>query len=141
MAVPGPVTSALSAGCHQLLRDRPDAVLVTSAAEILEQVGPMGMFAARTSGPVHRRDLLGPLVSRVLDAVPVQHAAELDRIATTAGMRVDATEAALAALAAQNLVEVVDGRWRMTGVGRSERRAAGPTRPGSVEVELPLAGW
>ena len=61
MAVPGPVTSTLSAGCHQLLRDRPDAVLVTKTDEVIEQVGALGEFAERVSGPVRRRDLLGPI--------------------------------------------------------------------------------
>jgi hypothetical protein len=34
MAVPGPVTSAMSAGCHALIRDR-RAACVTSAADII----------------------------------------------------------------------------------------------------------
>ena len=37
MAVPGAITSAASAGCHQLIRD--GAVLVTSAADVFELVG------------------------------------------------------------------------------------------------------
>jgi DNA processing protein len=36
MAVPGPITAASSAGCHQLIRD--GAVLVTSAADVFELV-------------------------------------------------------------------------------------------------------
>lgn len=36
LAVPGPITSAASAGCHQLIRD--GAVLVTSAEEVLELI-------------------------------------------------------------------------------------------------------
>jgi len=36
MALPGPVTSAASAGCHQLIRD--GAVLITSAADVFELV-------------------------------------------------------------------------------------------------------
>jgi DNA processing protein len=35
MAVPGPVTSAMSAGCHQLIREH-GAALVTSAADVLQ---------------------------------------------------------------------------------------------------------
>jgi DNA processing protein len=137
MAVPGPVTSTLSAGCHQLLRDRPDTVLVTKTDEVLEQVGPMGEFAERVSGPVRRRDLLGPAVSRVLDAVPVQRAAPAPKIAATAGMRVDAVEAALAALSVHGLVEAAAGGWRMTTLGRSERRAA----VGDPREQLPLGWW
>jgi DNA recombination-mediator protein A len=37
MAVPGPVTSALSAGCHELIRER-GAAYVTSAADVLTHV-------------------------------------------------------------------------------------------------------
>jgi DNA processing protein len=137
MAVPGPVTSTLSAGCHQLLRDRPDTVLVTKTDEVLEQVGPMGQFAERVTGPVRRRDLLGPTVSRVLDAVPVRNAAAVGRIAITAGMRVDAVAAALAALAVHGLVEQADGAWRMTSLGREERRHDA----GAGREELPLGWW
>jgi DNA processing protein len=137
MAVPGPVTSTLSAGCHQLLRDRPDTVLVTKVDEVLEQVGPMGEFAERVSGPVRRRDLLGPAISRVFDAVPVNKAAPAARIATTAGMRVDAVAAALAALGVHGLVEESDSAWRMTSLGRSERRHVA----GDGRDELPLGWW
>jgi DNA processing protein len=135
MAVPGPVTSTTSAGCHQLLRDRPDTILVTKVDEIIEQVGPMGEFAERVSGPVRRRDLLGPTVSRVLDAVPVMKTAPVASIATTAGMRVDAVAAALAALAVHGLVEESSDGWKMTRLGRDERRAD------SGAEELPLGWW
>jgi DNA processing protein len=41
MAVPGPVTSAQSAGCHRIIREWAGA-LVTSAADALEMVTPLG---------------------------------------------------------------------------------------------------
>ena len=41
MAVPGPVTSDLSAGCHQIVREW-QGVLVTSAAEVIEHLTPIG---------------------------------------------------------------------------------------------------
>jgi DNA processing protein len=42
MAVPGPVTSDLSAGCHQIIREW-QGVLVTSAAEVIEHLSPAGV--------------------------------------------------------------------------------------------------
>jgi len=138
MAVPGPITSTPSAGCHQLLRDRPDTVLVTKTDEVLEQVGALGEFAERVSGPVRRRDLLGPTVSRVLDAVPVMKRAPVPRIALTAGMTVDAVAAALAALAVQGLVDAEGDLWGMTTLGRRERRADSTPDAGA---ELPLGWW
>ncbi|HVW81215.1 MAG TPA: DNA-processing protein DprA [Mycobacteriales bacterium] len=137
MAVPGPVSSITSAGCHQLLRDRPDTVLVTKADEVLEQVGPIGQFAERVSGPVRRRDLLGPVVSRVFEAVPVNRPVPLDRIATTAGLRLEAVAPALAALAAAGLAVERGGGWTMTALGRDERFAG----PGGAAAELPLGWW
>jgi DNA processing protein len=136
MAVPGPVSSILSAGCHQLLRDRPDTVLVTKVDEVLEQVGPLGQFAERVSGPVRRRDLLGPVVSRAFEAVPVMKPVAAERIAVTAGMRLDAIAAALAALEAAGLVEQRESGWCMTKVGRDERR--GGSSDGTEELAL---GW
>src|SRR6185437_9101230 len=41
MAVPGPVTSDLSAGCHQIIREW-EGTLVTSAAEVVEHLSPVG---------------------------------------------------------------------------------------------------
>ncbi|GAA3391114.1 DNA-processing protein DprA [Cryptosporangium minutisporangium] len=41
MAVPGSVTSALSVGTHRLIRDF-GATLVTCAADVVEEVGPIG---------------------------------------------------------------------------------------------------
>lgn len=137
MAVPGPVTSILSAGCHQLLRDRPDTVLVTKVDEVIEQVGAYGEFAERVSGPVRRRDLLGPAVSRAFEAVPVLKPVPAERIAVTAGMRADATAAALAALAAAGLVVQRDGGWCMTKAGRDERRGG----PSESTEELALGWW
>jgi DNA processing protein len=48
-AVPGPVTSAASAGCHRLLREY-DATCVTSAAEMAELAEPASVTAESTFG-------------------------------------------------------------------------------------------
>jgi DNA processing protein len=97
----------------------------------------MGALAERVSGPVRRRDLLGPAVSRVLDAVPVRRPAPAERIARTAGIRLDAVVAALAALAAHDLVGQTAEGYSMTILGRGERRAGRP----DPQEELPLAGF
>ncbi len=54
IGVPGPATSGLSAGVHELLRQ--DAALVTDADEIVELVGDMGELAPerRGTGPAPR---------------------------------------------------------------------------------------
>ena len=137
MAVPGPVTSVMSGGCHRLLRERPETVLVTSAAEVVEQCGHMGELAERESAPARTRDLLGPMVARVFEGVPVQRHADAAGIANAAGVGISVATAALAALAAAGLVECVGDRWAMTTEGRRDRRA----RSGGGVDQLELAWW
>lgn len=113
MGVPGPVTSAPSAGTHQLIRAR-DALLVTSGEEVLEAVGPMGTFAlADPREPESARDRLPSLERQVLDAVPLMQAADSGSIARTAGIAHARTKEALLALHRAGLVEHSLGRWRV----------------------------
>ena len=56
MAVPGPVTSPMSAGCHELLRREDDpALLVTSVDDVLAVVGSSARACRATTAPVRRR--------------------------------------------------------------------------------------
>jgi DNA processing protein len=48
LAVPGPVTSAMSAGCHNLVRQGA-AILVTDAREVIDIVGDFGQRCRRRS--------------------------------------------------------------------------------------------
>ena len=113
VAVPGPVTSAPSAGVHQLIRAR-DALLVTSGEEVLEAVGPMGTFAlADPREPEGARDRLSARERQVLDAVPLVQAVDSTSIARTAGVAHGRTKEALLALHRCGLVEHSLGRWRV----------------------------
>src|SRR5256885_1416973 len=68
-AVPGPITSAASIGCHELLRSG-TAIPVTSVAEIVESVGRVGDdLAPRPHSPVRRTDNLGEVALRVHEAL------------------------------------------------------------------------
>ena len=61
MAVPGPITSGLSAGCHRLIRE--GALLVTRPAEVLEVVGSAGRGPggrARRTGAAAPTDCAAP---------------------------------------------------------------------------------
>lgn len=94
-AVPGPVTSAASAGCHRLIRER-GAVLVTSAEEILDLVpgGP----AAPERQTQDELDLLSPSDRRVLDAVPPRSSRRVAALAADTGIPTDEVTASLARL-------------------------------------------
>jgi DNA processing protein len=113
MAVPGPVTSAMSVGTHQLLRLL-DTRLVTSAAEIIEEVGRIGDdLAAVERGPDRERDHLDPEIARVLDAVPLRKAVGPGQIAATAGVGLRVALQALPLLKANGFVLEDGGQWRL----------------------------
>jgi DNA processing protein len=113
MGVPGPVTSAPSAGVHQMVRSR-DALLVTSGEEVLEAVGPIGTFVLEEPRePDRPRDRLRPHERQVLDAVPKHLGVPPTSIARTAGLSPTSTRAALVELSRAGLVEQSLGRWRL----------------------------
>ncbi len=113
MAVPGPVTSAMSTGAHQMIVDG-DADMVTGPAGVLELVGHIGEdLAERQAGPPTARDDLGAALQRVLDAVPARSPAAVARIAVTAGVAVPEALGGLGVLAGRGLVEEREGGWRL----------------------------
>jgi DNA processing protein len=60
MAVPGPVTSDQSAGCHRIIRDW-QGTLVTTAAEVIEHLSPVGATLEPTNASVAGpTGLIGP---------------------------------------------------------------------------------
>ncbi|MFH7338767.1 DNA-processing protein DprA [Streptomyces sp. KHY 26] len=112
MGVPGPVTSALSAGVHELLRG--EAALVTDAAEVAELVGAMGDLAPPRTGPILPRDLLAPAARTVLAALPGDRAAPVGEIALDARTTPDEAIARLYELRALGYVERHGDGWKLT---------------------------
>ncbi|WP_406442083.1 DNA-processing protein DprA [Streptomyces sp. NBC_01613] len=112
MGVPGPATSGLSAGVHELLRG--DAVLVTDVAEVVELVGDMGELAPDRRGPVLPRDLLEPGARRVLAALPGRGAASPREIARGAQTTQDDAIARLYELRSLGYVERHGDGWKLT---------------------------
>ena len=110
-AVPGPVTSAASAGCHRLLRDG-RAVCVTDAAEVLELVGPLAPTSPGTPSQAPQ-DGLDPAARLALDALPVRRAAGIDSLARAAGLTAPETLAALGTLELRGLAVREGDAWRL----------------------------
>lgn len=111
-AVPGPVTSAASAGCHLLLRDR-NAAVVTNGHDVLTLVAPLGQIGPQARA-VERQDHddLPPQDVRVLDAVPARRGVPLASVARTAGFARTDVEASLGRLELAGLVVCDGGAWR-----------------------------
>lgn len=117
MGVPGPVTSAPSAGVHQLIRTR-NAMLVTSGAEVLEAVAPPGdHLLVEPRGAERPHDRLSLLDQQVLDAVPVSRPVTPDNIARTAGIAPARVRESLGRLVDCNLVACSLGRYHLADRG------------------------
>lgn len=104
-AVPGPVTSAASAGCHRLLREF-DAQCITSAAEVRELMGD-GVLdftpATRADQPEHMR---------LRDALSTRSPRTPAEIARRTGMSLAEVESLLGVLALEGQAVGVSGAWR-----------------------------
>ncbi len=129
MAVPGPVTSALSVGCHLLLSTG-TAILVTGPGDVLaalgeqaaqrvgerSDVGPIGSRAAATRPPGasarHPTDGLEAEVARVYDALPSHGIRTVAQLAVESALPASTVMAAVAVLELHDLARRQEGAWR-----------------------------
>ena len=122
MVVPGPVTSAMSVGCHELLRTNPYARLVTGLPHVLEEVGRIGEYLADPPrGPGHARDALDEDSRLILEAVPRRGAVVPEQLAANAGVSLRTVLRRLSLLEMAGLVVRRDGAFTL------------PPRPRPVE--------
>ena len=116
-AVPGPVTSAASAGCHRLIRDY-TAVCVTNPDEMAELApldGQPPLFepddaaggAAAAADPP-------PEVVRLVDALSVRSPRDVADLAARAGLSFDAVRALLGTLELEGAVAERERGWVKT---------------------------
>jgi DNA processing protein len=103
-AVPGPITSVMSAGCHRLLREE-DATCVTSADDVMELAG--GARVDQTAG----YEATDPDVVRVLDALSSRRPRSADELARSSGMAVTAVLGVLGTLDATGSVRRGEAGW------------------------------
>lgn len=119
MVVPGPVTSAMSVGCHELLRECPETTLITGVSQVLEEVGRIGDdLAPIERGPQHPRDDLDSTSAALLDAMPRRRPAGLEEIAASAGVDLRDVMRKLPLLAHLGFVVERDGGYALTTKGR-----------------------
>lgn len=122
LGVPGPVTSALSAGVHAAVRDGL-ATLVTGAAEVLDGVGDLGEdTAALLRGPGRAWDGLPPDAAVVLDRLPGRGTVSVDRLLHDTGLPLSTCLAALSRLQLGELAEPTGDEWQLGAAMRAARR-------------------
>ncbi|HEY6787309.1 MAG TPA: DNA-processing protein DprA [Trebonia sp.] len=144
MALPGPVTSDLSAGCHSIIRNW-QGTLVTNADEVIEELDRIGAimgggpprspsWASATlpfdvptaRSPRDRparedlaRDALDHEAATVLDALPIRGGLPTSDIAAKAGLEPATVLARLAVLAVFGLAERTERGWRARPAGNA----------------------
>ncbi len=147
MAVPGPVTSALSAGCHELLRrEHGRALLVSCVDDVLDVVGSIGetldsASAGGRSDALHGVDPVDPLdpvraaldgldpaARQVFDGLPARASVREDELALRCGVGVVEVLRALPLLRLAGIVESDDSGHRIARgalTGRAPSRTVG----------------
>jgi DNA processing protein len=112
-ALPGPVDSAVSRGCHQLIRD--GAKLIESADDILEELGRPTIAIAESSAepePLPPPVDLDPGEAAVLAAVP-KNPTLMDDILATSGLPAAQVLGLITLLELKGLVRRAEGnRWQ-----------------------------
>lgn len=124
-AVPGPVTSVASVGCHLLLRER-GAVLVGRTADVVELAGRMGETSPPPRGEAGAWDGLDDATRRILEALPTTGGAEPAEIAASAGI-------------APVLARTVLGRLLSTGAAVRGPEGWRRSGDGGVQMSLPVS--
>jgi len=117
LAVPGPITSAMSVGCHDLVRTG-GAVLAGSVAEILEAAGPVGENLDPERRTKRRStDGLGDQALRVHEALTRDDGRSAEEVAVDSGVPLDRVRALLPELELTGLAARCEAGWRQAKGG------------------------
>jgi DNA processing protein len=119
MAVPGPVSSAMSVGCHVLIAAEVDSArLVTGLNDVLSTIGSAGDLPLDPPPPspselTGRLDQLDQAARQVFDGFPARGWVHPDRLAVRTGLSPLTVIRALPMLELSGLIEVSDGGYRI----------------------------
>ena len=114
-AVPGPITSAASAGCHKLIRESM-VTCVTSVDEMAELAPLSGQSRMPGEPPADARGDAGsassnPTTARVVDALSARSPREAGDIATRAGLSIGDVRAELGRMLLDGAVREAERGW------------------------------
>lgn len=112
LAVPGPVGSPASAGCHRMIRDG-EASLVSGVDDV-RSVLDLSHASVADRSAADPRDALGATERRVLDALPGRGSLDANRLAAAACLATADLWSALGRLEASGWIEAVADGWRLS---------------------------
>lgn len=112
LAVPGPITSAMSVGCHDLVRTGA-ATIVGSVGEILEAVGPVGEHLRPEERSTRRdTDGLSGAALRVHESLRREQSRATEDVAVDSGVPLERVQALLPELELTGHAVRHDDGWR-----------------------------
>ncbi|AYF75244.1 DNA-protecting protein DprA [Nocardia yunnanensis] len=112
MAVPGPITSAASVGCHRMIREG-EAFIVTRADDILDEAGPLRL-SLPGAVPANPEDNLSGDEALVFAALPGAGARLPRALAADTGLPMAVLRATLSGLEIAGLVGCDGSGWYRT---------------------------
>lgn len=112
LAVPGPITSSLSATPNRLLRDG-EAILATGASDVMAALSPTGVVEEETRGDPQPIDRLR---------------AELREVREAIGAQEEVTMAELSARTGQAVMDLLGNIWELLDLGWVEEADNGAVR-------------
>ncbi len=119
LAVPGPVTSPASLGCHRMIQGG-EAQLAAGVEDVLVAVDlEAGMRCAPLAVDRHGPQP-DPIASRVRDAIPARGGISADGIVCATGLPEADVSRALASLSDDGLLAYSLDGWRLTDQGRRQ---------------------
>ncbi|MDR7300712.1 DNA-processing protein DprA [Haloactinomyces albus] len=111
MAVPGPVTSASSVGCHMMIRSG-KAMLVTRTEEVIEVISPIGEApAVDAAGPARKSDGLDRYAKQLHDALTGSDGSSAEQLARDSGLSLRKVRSLLPALEMAGLATLGEDGW------------------------------
>lgn len=118
LAVPGPVTSMMSAGCHHLVREG-GAILASASSDVLECLLPTDQALELSTRRLRENrdavsipaDALSPDQARIRDLLPSAGAITVDELRRLSGLPIPALLTSLGALSTSGFAVAESGGW------------------------------
>jgi DNA protecting protein DprA len=118
MAMPGPVTSPTSAGCHRLVMDH-KAELVTDVEDVLVHIGPLEIDNLESPRAISARDCLAEEQKALLEIFPTRAAISVEKLVHLSDLPPNRILALLGLLATMGFIERDGAGWLLTKKGKA----------------------
>ncbi|MEK8071977.1 DNA-processing protein DprA [Rhodococcoides navarretei] len=110
LAVPGPVTSPTSTGCHRMIRDG-EAVLVSSSHDVVAEAGALGSTEESRPDLFRETDALSETALLIYDALPATGSLSSRELSENSGVPLSKVRASLPVLEMDGFVGSDETGW------------------------------